>query len=248
MEQKNSVNWNLNHWDQEDYQNLIEHLVQIQEEGYQQFSKKLTPTAYPILGIRMPILKQLGKEIASGNYKEYLQFTSTDYHEEIMLRGIVIGSIKKIESFDVLKEYIKSFVPQIDNWAVNDTFCSMLKVTKKYKQDMWELIIDYLKSEKEFELRFAIIMLLDYYVEEEYIDEILKILDKINHKGYYVMMAVAWTLSVCFVKQEEKTLEYLHNNHLDNVTYNKALQKILESYRVSDENKEMIRKMKRKSS
>ena len=111
---------------------------------------------------------------------------------------------------------------------------------------MWDFINKYLKSNKEFELRFAIVMMLDFYITEEYIDQVLELLNNIKHDGYYVKMAVAWTIQAIYVKFPKKTMKFLNNNSIDNWTYNKALQKIIESYRVDDKEKEKIRKMKRK--
>ena len=113
---------------------------------------------------------------------------------------------------------------------------------------MWGIIERYLKSNKEYELRFAVVTILDYYIVPDYIDEVLKRLNNINHNGYYVKMAIAWAIQVCFVKFPEKTMELLKDNKIDNWTYNKALQKILESYKVDDKTKNNIRKMKRYNS
>lgn len=104
-----------------------------------------------------------------------------------------------------------------------------------------------MKSDKEYEIRFGVVMAMAHYIDEEYIDNVLQWMDRISHEGYYVKMAVAWALSVCYVKFPQKTMNYLKENHLDDFTYNKALQKIIESYRVSTEDKEIIRSMKRKT-
>ena len=90
-------------------------------------------------------------------------------------------------------------------------------------------------------------MMLDFYIEDEYIDKVIEKLDQINHDGYYVKMAVAWAISICYIKYPEKTMKYLENNNLDNFTYNKSLQKIIESYRVEEDKKKIIRDMKRAS-
>ena len=110
---------------------------------------------------------------------------------------------------------------------------------------MLEFLKKYLKSKEEFKLRFALVMLLDFYITEDYIDYVLDVLNNIKHDGYYVKMAVAWALQVAFVKFEDKTMKLLENNNIDDWTYNKALQKIIESYRVDEKTKSKIRKMKR---
>ena len=192
----------------------------------------------------MPILRQYAKELKEKYKLQELEYIGEDYYEEIMLKGIIIGLQNKSE-FNIVVEQIKKFVPKIDNWAVCDTFCAGLKITKKHKDEMLEFIKIYLNSVKEFELRFAIVMLLDYYIDNEHISEVLQICDKVKHDGYYVKMAVAWAVSVCLMKYYDVTMQYLKNCSLDDFTYNKALQKAIESFRISNDKKEELRKLKR---
>lgn len=167
-----------------------------------------------------------------------------DTYEEILLQGLALGYWKTdIETF---AKYLTKFIPKINSWAVCDVSVAGFKITKKNMEYMWNFIQKYLKSNKEFELRFAIVMILDFYITDEYIDRVLKILNKTNEDKYYVKMAVAWALQVCFVKQKEKTMKLLKKNNIDDWTYNKALQKIIESYRVDEKTKEEIKKMKRR--
>ena len=166
------------------------------------------------------------------------------YYEELVIQGMIIGMQIK-EPIENIKEKVAKFVPKINSWAVCDTFCAGLKITKKYPKEMFSLIEKYLKSNKEYELRFAIVMLLDYYINDEYIDQTLQILDNIQSDKYYVQMANAWAISICLIKYYEKTITLLKNSKLDNFTYNKALQKAIESYRITEEQKKELRKMKR---
>lgn len=114
-----------------------------------------------------------------------------------------------------------------------------------HKLRLWEYLCGWMQAEGEYEVRFGVVMGMQIFIDEAYVKAYLQKLDAITHEGYYVRMAVAWALSVCFVKFQELTLAYLQNNSLDNFTYNKALQKIVESYRVSPEMKAIIRAMKR---
>lgn len=112
---------------------------------------------------------------------------------------------------------------------------------------MWEFIQKYLKSNKEFEIRFAVVMILDYFIDEEHVDQDLKIFNEIKNNEYYVQMAIAWAISICLVKFYDKTIEFLNNKSkckLDNFTYNKSIQKAIESFRITKEQKEFLRKMK----
>jgi Predicted DNA alkylation repair enzyme len=219
-------------------------IFEFADEEYRQFQSKLCPDNDNIVGVRLPILRKLAKEIAKGDWREYITTAQSEYYEEIMLQGIVLGYVKT--ELEELLRYISEFVPKIDNWSVCDSFCIGLKFTKTNRERVWDYIQTFLSSTEEFKLRFGIVMLINYYIEEHYIERILPILDTVKHDGYYVKMAVAWAISICYVKFPHITMEYLKNNTLDNFTYNKGLQKIRESLRVDKETKILIQKMKRK--
>ncbi len=217
-------------------------LLQMADEKYREFHATLCPGTQNMIGIRVPVLKSYGKEIAKGNWREYLQNAQDDYYEETLLQGIVIGMAKM--PIQELLQRLEKFIPKINNWAVCDVTCASLKAIKKNLDIVWDFLQPYLKSTKEFEVRFAVVILLDFYVTDEYIDRVLQELDKIKQKDYYVKMAIAWAISICYIKQREKTLEYLNKSQLDDFTYNKAIQKILESTRISKEEKVMLKKLK----
>jgi 3-methyladenine DNA glycosylase AlkD len=227
-----------------DYPTLAEHIKSLADEPYRRMQNKIIPGIENILGVRVPKLRALAKQIAKGDWRVYLAEARDDTMEEVMLQGLVIG-YAKAEPDEKLR-LLAGFVPKIDNWAVCDVCCSSLKFTEKNRERVFTFLQRYLKSSREFELRFAAVMLMDFYITDEYINELLEIYDGIRHEGYYVKMAVAWALSVCFVKFPEKTMQYLNSNSLDDWTYNKTLQKIVESYRVDDATKAVIRSMKRK--
>lgn len=222
---------------------LRRRLLEEREGGYRKFSAGLLPGTENILGIRLPKLRVLAKEIAKGDWRSFLQNAYGDYFEEIMIQGMVIGCAK-MEPEERL-DYIARFIPKIDNWSVCDCFCAGLKFTAKHLNRVWEFLQPYLHSEQEFEARFAAVMLLDYFVVPEYIGRALEALGQIRHEGYYVKMAAAWALSVCYVKFPRETDVFLQNCTLDDWTYNKTLQKICESHRVSAETKTQLRARKR---
>jgi 3-methyladenine DNA glycosylase AlkD len=223
---------------------IREKIFELADEEYRKFQSALCPGCRNIIGVRVPLLRNLAKEIARGDWRGYLGNAENDYFEEVMLQGMVIGYAQA--ETEELIGYIKSFVPKIDNWAVCDSFCTGLKFTKKNRDRVWENLLLHLSSKEEFEIRFGTVMLLNYYVEDDYIDRVLQLLDGIKHEGYYVKMAVAWAVSVCFVKFPGKTTDYLMQNALDDFTFNKSLQKITESLRVDKETKTLIRGMRRK--
>lgn len=222
---------------------IKEQLVELADADYQKFSAALLPTIDNVIGVRLPELRKLAKTIAKGDWRVFLEQADSDYFEEIMLQGMVLGYVKT--DLEEILHYMADFIPKIDNWSVCDSFCTGLKFTRKNKEQMWDFIVPYLSSEKEYEIRFAVVMMLNFFIEEAYIHRILQLLDKVRHEGYYVKMAVSWALSMCYVKLPAATIDYLRTNNLDDFTYNKALQKITESYRVDPETKKMIRGMKR---
>lgn len=219
-------------------------IIELSDEKYKKFHSKLCPGTNNIIGVRVPILRNYAKELFNEQtWKETIKQIDNEYYEEIMLQGMLIGLAK--EDFKTTQKQIKEFVPKIDNWAVCDTFCAGLKVTKKYKKEMWNFIQSYLKSDKEFEIRFGVVMILDYYIEDEYLEKDFRIFNSITSQDYYVQMAVAWAISICFIKFYDKTIKYLENANFDKFTYNKALQKAIESYRITEEKKILLKKMKR---
>ena len=222
---------------------IQEELFKLQDKKYKEFHSSLCPGINNIIGIRVPVLRNFAKQIVkSKDYNNILKF-NPKYYEETMLQGMIIGL--KREDINVIKKDIENFVPKIDNWAVCDTFCSGLKIIKEYPDDFWNFIKKYLKSNKEFEIRFAIVIILNYYINEKYLYEVLKILNNIRHEGYYVKMAVAWAISICYIKYPKITMEFLKDCNLDDFTYNKSIQKIIESYRVDNKDKEILKMMKR---
>ena len=222
---------------------LRDKLFELSDEKFKTFHNGLCPNTDNIIGVRLPLLRQIAKEIAKGDWRNFLSNSKEEYYEEILINGLVIAYAKC--DVEERLNYIESFVPKIDNWAICDSFCNTLKFVNKNKEIMWEFIQPYLKSYNEFEIRFAVVIILNYYITEDYIDLVLKTLDNIKHNGYYVKMAIAWAISMCFVKFEEKTMAYLKDNSLDDFTYNKSLQKICESLRVDKNTKELIKSMKR---
>lgn len=223
---------------------IKEKIFELSDSEFQKFQRKLCPNINNIVGVRLPLLRKLAKEISKDDWRNFLLTCPTDYFEETMLQGLVIGYAKA--DIEEILNHITNFVPKIDNWAVCDSFCTSLKFTKSNMNRVFEFLKTYLESKKEFELRFGIVMLLDFYIVDQYINQVLILLNEIKHDGYYVKMAVAWALSICFIKYPDRTMIYLKNNNLDDFTYNKTLQKITESFRISKETKSIIRSMKRK--
>lgn len=226
-------------------ENIKDILNEYIDEKFKDFTSALIPGARPILGVRVPILRKLAKEIAEGDWQTYLREASEDSYEEVAIKGFVIGYAKA--ELEVLLPYIAEHIEKINDWSLCDGFCSNLKVVKKHREEFLEFLLPYAKIDDEFKQRVVAVMLMTYYLTDDYIDLSLKTLDALKNEEYYCKMAVAWAIATAWAKQREKTCCYMldGNNTLNDWTYNKAIQKMLESYRVSDEDKVMLRKMKR---
>lgn len=225
--------------------NIRKELESLAEEKYRIFSSSLIPNIDNVLGVRLPKLRKIAKRLVKTDSEKYLSNEKPIYFEEVMLQGMIIGYL---ESTWIDKErFISQFIPRINNWSVCDSFCSGLKFQESEKDDVWKFVCSYLGSEKTYDIRFAVVMLLFYFPEEKYAKQAFNAFDKIRQEDYYVRMAVAWAVSIYYRELPETTMRYLHHNKLDDWTYNKALQKITESLTIDAETKKRIRSMKRKT-
>lgn len=207
------------------------------------FFLKISPEAKNVTGVRVPFLRKLAKEIVKGNPKNFLDNYKVETHEEFLLKGIVIFSSKLKLEEKLL--YLEKYVPEIYDWSGCDIVISKLKCSDDEMKMVYDFIMRYRYSKNEYETRFMIVMLINF-IRADYLDKIKGILETEKFDKYYSQMAAAWLISVMFVKYRDYTLSYLNNNSLDDFTYNKALQKIRESLRVTKEDKELVKKMKRK--
>ena len=218
--------------------NLREELFNNQDLEYKAFHSRLVPTVKPdkIIGVRIPVLRKIAKSLA----KEKTEFSS-EYYEEIMVKGFLIG-YQKCDIDEHLKA-MADFVPMIDNWAVCDCVCSTLKFTEKNREAVWDFLMQYIDG-TEYEVRFLVVMLMNYYLVDEYIDRVNDVLLSIDREEYYINMALAWALSVEFVKYENTVMEIFEKRMLPVWVHNKAIQKTCESFRVSKETKSYLRTLK----
>lgn len=218
-------------------------LEALAEPGYREFASSLIPNIDNLLGVRLPALRRIALELARGDWRAWLRQAENDHFEETMLQAMVIG-YGDMDAEERLR-HIAAFVPRIDNWSVCDRFCLGLKFAAVNQASVWAFIQPYLKSEREYDVRFGVVMLLEHFIDEQYIAETLRLLDGVRHEGYYAKMAVAWAVSICYVKFPALTEDYLAHSALDDFTFNKALQKIGESFRVDASAKARVRAMRR---
>ena len=213
------------------------------DNKYQKFSSSLLPGVKNVLGVRLPVLRKIAREIYKEDWENFLRITPV-YMEENMLQGMVIGLLKDKDCANIL-EKIADFIPEIDSWSICDTFCCGLKYTKEHKDKIWNFIKEFAYSEKEYEIRFSHVMMLNYFIEEKYLDEIFELVNIFTSEKYYARMGAAWLISICFIKFPQKTTKFLESTKIDNFTYNKSIQKICESFRVDKETKQKLKLMKR---
>jgi len=228
-------------WDKNKYNNFIQELIRNTDSDFLQFNKKLIFTKYSMIGIRTPILKDIAKKISKGNIISYLDNCNCTYYEEILLFGFVLSYVKDL---DLFFRYFYKFISYIDNWAVCDMCIASMKIIKKNKDVFLSHIKNLINSKEEYYVRVGVIILLDYYLDDMYIDQVFELLDSIDREEYYINMAIAWCISICFIKYRDKTLSYLSDCKLNKFTFNKALQKARESKRISIEDKMLLQDMK----
>ena len=226
------------------YEDFLNELYSLQDLKYKEFHSKLIMSD-KLIGIRTPELKRIAKVIARSNYEDFFKENRHELYEENLVHGLVLGYLKL--NFDELKPFVDDFIPYIDNWAVCDATVANLKVYKKNKTKdiVFNEIKNYLKNDNPWINRFGYVLILEYFIEEKYMDEIFELCE--NYKDhYYVKMAIAWLISMCYIKYKGRTITFLKKNKLDIWTHNKAIQKIIDSYRVENMDKVILRGLKRK--
>lgn len=217
-------------------------LILLVDPTYRKFNANIVPSPREMLGVRMPDLRAVAREVSSGDFRAFLSTSvvcNNTVYEEVMVRGLVVG-MAKWRDFDEQMIAVREFVLLIDNWAVCDCFCSSLKSTARNTARMLPFLDECLASGEEFKVRFGVVMLMSYYLNDSYIDAVLERLAPLDCSDYYIMMGVAWALSVAYVKFPDRTHRLLADRVFDEKTHRMAIRKITESYRVSPEAKASV--------
>lgn len=223
---------------------LQRRLSAMAEADYRDFSSALVP-GVKMLGVRLPALRKLAKEIASGDAIAFLeQDAPSDFFEETMLRGMVIGAMRA--PLEARFYWIQDFVPRIDNWSVCDSFCASLRFTLRHKAEVWTFLEPYFTAPEPFAVRFAVVMALDYFLDEESIDRVLSTLRKVSHPHDYVQMAVAWCLATAVAKYPQKTLPLMQMGVWDDAVLRRAISKCCDSRRVPEKTKQQLKRLREK--
>lgn len=222
---------------------IRETLKKLADPAYREFSRRLLPPGEQVIGVRLPLLRRLARKMAREGTPVDFPPEDGAVFEEIMLEGMIIGYSRC--SLDERLARIRRFLPRIRNWSVCDSFCAGLKFAREYKPEVWRFLQPYFRSDDEYPLRFACVMLLDYYTDEADLEKDFSVLDTLSDRPYYAMMSAAWAISVLYQHHPRQTMAYLRESHLDARTYNQALQKIMESRRTSPQEREALRAEKR---
>ena len=218
---------------------LRRELESLADPTYKAFNESLLPGVETAYGIRLPQMRQVAKALLRQDPVGFLEHFQPNCYEETQLRGLVIGGMKL--PWEEKRPLVEDFLPRIDNWAVCDTFCGSLK--PRSPQDvplMWEFLKPLYASDEEYKARVAAVMQLSHFVDAAHLEEGLGLLGQVRHPGYYAKMAVAWALSIWFVKFPQETESLLAQRAFEPWVQNKAIQKVRESRRVSKEDKDRL--------
>ena len=228
-------------WTKEKYRVFWKEALQKTDENYRLFSQKIIQTNYPMLGIRTPNLQKMATAIAREDVLSYLKVALDKTYEEVLMQGFLLG---KITEKGILKQALDTFLPKIDNWALCDMTVARLKLVAKEKDYFLKVIDSYLSKKDVYSKRVGLVLLLNYYVEDSFLEEIFCRIRKIKEHSYYVEMAIAWLLCECFIENQEQTFHFLCQEQLSMSILTKTVQKVCDSYRVSPAWKEKLKQLK----
>lgn len=218
-------------------------LFELQDKAYAEFQSRLTPNIPRelFIGVRVPEARSLAKKYMKEDESEiFLNSLPHHYYDENILHALLISEIKDYEN---CAEKIEIFLPYVDNWAVCDIISP--KVFKKHKPELLERIKVWVLSEHSYTCRFGLEMLMSHFLDESFKPEYLEIPAAVESEEYYVRMMIAWFFATALAKQWGDSIVYLENNRLDVWSHNKTVQKACESYRIKDEQKLYLKKLKR---
>ena len=227
-------------WNRDTYNSLVNYLLSLREEEYKNFNLKLVSSKYEMIGIRIPLIRDIAKRISKTNFMPLFSLFNNEYYEVVLLEGILISYIKDIEEV-ILK--LVNYVKKIDNWAICDTVVSSLKIVNKNKDKVLVFVDNLINSKEIFSVRFGFVILLDYYVNEEYLDVIFEYVKNNKINEYYVNMSISWLLCECYVKFTNRTYEFIELNKLSEFVIRKTVSKVNDSFRVSAKDKSKLKNL-----
>ena len=220
---------------------IRDYLLSQQDMKYRDFTLPLLPNIdeKTFIGVRLPVIKKYAKDLDEKSRLEFLDSLPHQYHEENILHAFILSNIK---DYDTFINYVNKFLPYVSNWSVCDTICN--KHLVKYKPQLINEIYKWLKSDELYRVRYAVKCLMNYYLKEDFKEEHLRKVEQVKLDDYYVRMMIAWYLATGLAKNYDQFIKAIEEKKFDSFTHNKAIQKAIESYRVSDEHKTYLKTLK----
>ena len=221
---------------------LHKKLYSLQDLKYRDMQIKIIPTVNPdsIIGVRTPELKKMAKDILkAGDHKDFLEELPHKYFEENQLHAFILSGIKDVNE---CMEELGRFLPYVDNWATCDQMSP--KIFKKRKEELLTHVKEWIRSDKTYTIRFGVGMLMEHFLDEDYDPQYPEMVAKIRSEEYYVNMMIAWYFATALAKQYESILPFIERKRLDDWTHNKAIQKSVESRRITEEQKTCLKSLK----
>ena len=221
---------------------ILDILKQNADDVYADFQVKLTPTIKreDCIGVRVPIVRKIARQIKCSNEAQsFINTLPHKYYDEYMLHGLLVSEIK---DYNVCIKYLDEFLPYVDNWAVCDIISP--KILGKYKDKTLININKWVRSSHTFTVRFGLKTLMTYYLDKDFKKEYLEIPSKITSDEYYVNMMIAWFFATALAKQWKNTILYIENETLPPWVHNKTIQKAVESYRITEDQKLYLKSLK----
>ena len=223
--------------------NIQQYLLSQADKKYRDFTLPLIPNIddKTFIGVRLPVIKKYAKELDDKEREEFLNSLPHQYHEENLLHAFILSNIK---NYDEFIHYVDEFLPFVSNWSTCDTICN--KHLYKYLDKLINEIYVWLKSKEIYRVRYAVKCLMNYYLGDNFKQEHIDKVQEVKLDDYYVKMMVAWYLATGLAKNYDQFIKAIEENRFDVTTHNKAIQKAVESYRVSEEHKQYLKTLKRK--
>ena len=220
---------------------IIDFLFENQDQKYAEFSVKLIPNIDPkkIIGVRIPIIRSLAKTLTEDEKEVFLNALPHKYHEENLLHGFIVQNTK---DFDLALMRTEKFIKYIDNWMVSDTITP--KCFSKHKKEMLPIIKKWIHSGETYLIRFGVVTLMNQYMNHDFDKTDIDLVLSSKMDDYYVKMMIAWYLATALVKHYDITIKYFEEKNIDKWVHNKAIQKSIESYRITNEHKNYLRTLK----
>lgn len=221
---------------------LHKKLFALQDLKYRDLQVKIIPGIDPesVIGVRTPSLRSMAKEILkSEDFEDFLKELPHEYFEENQLQAFIISGMK---DFGACMEELEKFLPYVDNWATCDQMSP--KIFKKHREELLEHIKKWIRSEKPYTVRFGVGMLMEHFLDDDFDPVYPEMVAGLRSEEYYVNMMIAWYFATALAKQYEAVLPFIEEKRLDDWTHNKTIQKSIESYRITDEQKKYLRSLK----